>query len=354
MRKKILFLAVALILSLQSFAQLDITKRTVTLDSLKARQTSISVTDTTKFMKDLIVRDTTIIDLINNYIDKEISFGTDGQIAFTNSSGTDFDYDMNFEYDPLRARLNIGKYNSIYIGKESAKNFGTSSYNVIIGYRAAYIGIGAQANTIVGIESGYGGVSRDNVLIGWRAGYSGVGVENVIIGKEAGGNATGSGNIFIGIKSGYYEAGSNKLYIENSNSSTPLIYGEFDNDLIKINGTLEAKQTMHIAKAEVLKTDTVQTTIITLPANAVIWDVGIDVTTAFNDSGTDYLDIGTTSSADALINDYDVSTTSFINQLLSGSPYKITSSTNVTFIYTGQNDNATQGQAFIYIHYSLH
>jgi len=111
---------------------------------------------------------------------------------------------------------------------------------------------------------------------------------------------------------------------------------------------------IRIAKAEVLYTNTTQTTIITLPAGAVIWDVGIDVDTAFNDSGTDLLDIGITSTANDILNDYDVSTTSFANQLLSDNPYKITSSTDVTFIYTGQNSDATQGQAFIYIHYSLH
>jgi hypothetical protein len=43
-----------------------------------------------------------------------------------------------------------------------------------------------------------------------------------------------------------YQAGStlttesNKLYIENSNSSSPLIYGEFDNDLVRVNGKFEA------------------------------------------------------------------------------------------------------------------
>ena len=49
---------------------------------------------------------------------------------------------------------------------------------------------------------------------------------------------TGSGNVAIGYHAGRTEMGSNKLYIENSPSSTPLIYGEFDNDIIKINGQL--------------------------------------------------------------------------------------------------------------------
>jgi hypothetical protein len=47
-----------------------------------------------------------------------------------------------------------------------------------------------------------------------------------------------SGNIFLGFKAGYNETGDNKLYIENSNSATPLIYGEFDNDILTVNGKL--------------------------------------------------------------------------------------------------------------------
>lgn len=46
------------------------------------------------------------------------------------------------------------------------------------------------------------------------------------------------GNIFLGHKAGYNETGSNKLYIDNSNTSSPLIYGEFDNDIVALMGTV--------------------------------------------------------------------------------------------------------------------
>ncbi|MGB0368570.1 MAG: tail fiber domain-containing protein [Flavobacteriales bacterium] len=42
----------------------------------------------------------------------------------------------------------------------------------------------------------------------------------------------------MGRQAGHNEAGSNRLYIENSNSSAPLIYGEFDNEIVGINGSL--------------------------------------------------------------------------------------------------------------------
>ena len=41
-------------------------------------------------------------------------------------------------------------------------------------------------------------------------------------------NTAGSGNVFLGNEAGYKETGSNKLYIDNSDTSTPLIYGQFD------------------------------------------------------------------------------------------------------------------------------
>ena len=52
-------------------------------------------------------------------------------------------------------------------------------------------------------------------------------------------NTEGASNIFIGYNAGYNETGSNKLYIDNTDISSPLIYGEFDNNLVKIHGTLE-------------------------------------------------------------------------------------------------------------------
>ena len=70
----------------------------------------------------------------------------------------------------------------------------------------------------------------------------------------------GSNNVFIGYQAGYAETNSNKLYIENSNSTTPLIYGEFDNNLLQINGTLNMNgsydfPTIDGAGGQILATD---------------------------------------------------------------------------------------------------
>ena len=68
--------------------------------------------------------------------------------------------------------------------------------------------------------------------------YNTEGDYNVFLGYQAGYNTMGSANVFLGKAAGYYESGSNKLYIENSSDSIPLIYGEFDNDLLSIGGSL--------------------------------------------------------------------------------------------------------------------
>ena len=60
-----------------------------------------------------------------------------------------------------------------------------------------------------------------NVFLGYQAGY-----------RTANGSNT---NVFLGYQAGYWETGANKLYIENSNSSSPLIYGEFDNEILAFN-----------------------------------------------------------------------------------------------------------------------
>ena len=45
--------------------------------------------------------------------------------------------------------------------------------------------------------------------------------------------------MFIGYRAGFYETGSNKLYIANDDTTTPLIYGEFDNEILNVNGKLK-------------------------------------------------------------------------------------------------------------------
>jgi hypothetical protein len=67
------------------------------------------------------------------------------------------------------------------------------------------------------------------------------GNRNLALGHQAGMNATGSSNIFIGYNAGLNATGSHKLYIHNSNADQngALIYGEFDNKLVRTNGRIQ-------------------------------------------------------------------------------------------------------------------
>ena len=84
--------------------------------------------------------------------------------------------------------------------------------------------------------------ASDNTFSGFEAGYSNItGYNNTFIGYGAGcSNTIGNSNTFIGFMAGFYETLSNKLYIANSDTSTPLIYGDFSTAQLKIHGLLVA------------------------------------------------------------------------------------------------------------------
>jgi membrane protease subunit (stomatin/prohibitin family) len=133
-----------------------------------------------------------------------------------------------------------GYYNS-FLGLHAGYKNTTGASNTFLGYAAGYNNTTGNDNTFLGYQAGVSTtIGNYNLLLGYRAGYSNTsGSNNTFIGKNAGySNTTGQGNLFLGYNAGYSETGSNKLYIDNSNTSSPLIYGEFDNNIVTINGKL--------------------------------------------------------------------------------------------------------------------
>ena len=139
---------------------------------------------------------------------------------------------------------NAGKNNqalrNLFIGEDSGLENTTGHHNVFLGLQNGSSTTTGSLNTFLGCYSGRANVEGEgNVYIGYASGIVNTGGSNVYIGNSSGYRATtGSGNIFIGNKAGYSELGSNKLYIDNSGTTEPLIYGEFDNNKIIINGSL--------------------------------------------------------------------------------------------------------------------
>jgi len=68
----------------------------------------------------------------------------------------------------------------------------------------------------------------------------------------AGYYSTGSNNVFVGDWAGYSQTGSNKLWIKD------LIYGEFDNDLVGINGKLGIGITNPNESLEIFRNSAIQ------------------------------------------------------------------------------------------------
>jgi Chaperone of endosialidase len=136
---------------------------------------------------------------------------------------------------------------NVAIGTEAMFNYNyhipaDAGYNISIGYRSMYnagaannglsnnIGIGVNTlnNEMLGMS---------NLALGRNALYShNFGNTNIAIGAAAlYSNVSGGSNICIGFSAGYNELGSDKLYIENTNSNSPLIGGDFANDIVGIN-----------------------------------------------------------------------------------------------------------------------
>jgi hypothetical protein len=115
---------------------------------------------------------------------------------------------------------------NVAIGSNSLRYI-TGAYNTAVGYRA---GTNDDGTTSAGINNTFIGAFTSNYTNG---------SSNTMLGYGAGYFNSGSGNVFLGKDAGGIETGSNRLYIDNSNTASPLIYGEFDNNKLKINGSLD-------------------------------------------------------------------------------------------------------------------
>ena len=122
-------------------------------------------------------------------------------------------------------------HNNSFFGLYGGSSITNGHDNTFLGSRTGLLTTIGNHNTFIGSSSGNTNVS---------------GNYNTYLGSNSGGLSTGSYNVFLGYQAGYNETGSNKLYIENSNSSSPLIYGEFDNDLLKCNGHFSVTDSLNI------------------------------------------------------------------------------------------------------------
>jgi hypothetical protein len=120
--------------------------------------------------------------------------------------------------------FNTNSFNTA-LGRDALRTNSTGSENTATGVNALYANVGGIGNSAYGVKSLRNTTGSYNVGLGYESLFSN----------------TGDYNVGIGYQAGYNETGSNKLYIENSNAdaSSALIYGEFDNNIVRVNGTLQ-------------------------------------------------------------------------------------------------------------------
>jgi hypothetical protein len=136
-----------------------------------------------------------------------------------------------------------GNNNSAF-GSGALAGSTTGANNTAVGLNAMNSNSSGLSSVGIGYRAGaFDTASVFNVYLGGSAGAGGPTIasfhkksNNVMIGYNSGENAQGDGNVFIGFKSGQNENGDNKLYIDNSNTTSPLIYGDFNTNLLRVNG----------------------------------------------------------------------------------------------------------------------
>jgi hypothetical protein len=245
---------ILLFLSTALSAQFDATHYGVNTDTLRARVDSIVVDSLVKFnnpvtFKDSIKGEYTIID------GKNISLGQDciydegsftGNVAIGNLAGNDEADDAD---------------GNVFIGGSVAVIDTNPDYNVIIGSQAAQTVPDLDYNVIIGQRAATGGDSIvECVIIGEDAFQSGDYAANAVIIGSRVANAKDdiSGSILIGadVATVGTAALTNKLWIDNSNTATPLIQGDFTDNSIRFNfkaitdtlgvGITEADEKVHV------------------------------------------------------------------------------------------------------------
>jgi hypothetical protein len=164
--------------------------------------------------------------------------------GYANTTGT-----SNVFIGNLSGTKNISSVDNVFIGYRSGRLHTSGNNNVFIGSWAGSEDETGTRNVFIGYHCGMENISGiNNTFLGDGAGGNNIsGGENVYLGRIAGYmNETGSNNVFIGRSAGYNETGSNKLYISNSGTN-PLLYGEFDNQLLRINGKLLVNGNIELA-----------------------------------------------------------------------------------------------------------
>jgi len=158
------------------------------------------------------------------------------------SGETTEDDDSNVGVGAYTLNAADGAAGNVAVGAYAMETATTASYCVAIGLGSLDLLEDGDLNTAVGSETlEYLVDGEENAVFGYLSGQGCTGSEseNTYIGSRTGVNSIGaSGCVSLGFSAGGNNTTSNRLYIANSNTTTPLIYGEFDTPYAEIHGDL--------------------------------------------------------------------------------------------------------------------
>ncbi|WP_353776871.1 tail fiber domain-containing protein [Winogradskyella sp. 3972H.M.0a.05] len=161
----------------------------------------------------------------NNALNRNVGIGY--QVLRSSSSGNN---NSAVGYQSLTSNL-VGNFNTAF-GSQALRSNTNGVLNSAFGSQALSNNTTGINNLALGANSLLNNSSGDqNTAVGYRAGFS---------------NILGNANVFLGYRAGENETGSHKLYIDNTNANAnnALLYGEFDNNILRVNGELQLGSTV--------------------------------------------------------------------------------------------------------------
>lgn len=187
--------------------------------------TTMSSVDSLNDLGDVIVDYSTSLNMIAGKGGRNMLSTAESNTGFGYISLRDMTSgDRNSAFGSRTLYLNTtGEENNAFGSHALAENT-MGDNNIAIGNQSLFHNLTGSENVGIGNSSNFHNtLGNKNTTLGYEAGYG-------MIGNSI------SGSVMIGYKAGYSETTSDKLYIENSDSTTPLIYGDFDDDYVNING----------------------------------------------------------------------------------------------------------------------
>lgn len=210
-----------------------------------------ALTSATASNSNVAVGNNALRSLSNTSSANNIAIGSDALYSLTSSYATGVPNFPDGNFSNIAIGVGSMAYSTIArantaLGHSTLYDNTTGSNNTAIGYWAMRYNTTGNRNLALGTNSlQVNSTGSNNVSVGEQTLKSSTGSNQTALGYAAGFSNTGSGNVFVGYQAGYYETGSNKLYIANTNTTTPLIGGDFSTGRVGI-GTAAPAATLDV------------------------------------------------------------------------------------------------------------